>query len=192
MPLVLYVARSKVDPTQLCRGSELCIQEISERGLSDLVTVQEVEKVRQQVPLPPWIDGTPILVDTEEMIPLRGSVALRELRRMGPTKRGGVSRGPPPKPRKGVVEEESSMLGPVGGKEEMLPFPPAQNSMGGGGGGVEAPPSNTNRTSASLSRIHEEEEEEEDMVVYSDSDRPTNTGKVTEKDLQAFIASRKR
>lgn len=75
---VLYVGHDHDVPEDYCVGSVLCLSCV--RNLTSVqIRVQDTAILRQHATLPPWLDGTPILIDDEEGEPLRGTAAYRAL-----------------------------------------------------------------------------------------------------------------
>lgn len=75
---VLYVAHDASRPDALCPGSRACLNALG--ALRDECAVQVVDRMLENaLPLPEWLDGTPILVDTESRQALKGSDAYEYL-----------------------------------------------------------------------------------------------------------------
>ena len=74
---VLYVNRDKETPHAFAIGSQCCIDCFKQMDPS-VITVQDLSILRKNdVPLPDWIDGAPILVDRTANRVLKGSDAIR-------------------------------------------------------------------------------------------------------------------
>ena len=135
---ILYVGHDARNPTVFCPGSRQALSLIDENDLQDVVTVQSVERLRENLTLPSWLSGTPTLVIRSKRQALRGSSAVDHLRTMG-------------------AKEESS----------------------GDAWGMVAP-----GEAMHLGSERNFEPTQEDSSKY------TSESKVTEGDLQAFIARR--
>ena len=78
---VLYVNNSKASPSDLCPGSKLCMAEI--KSIQEDVHVQNISRLLEKgVPLPEWLEGSPIVVNTESKQAYKGTAALEFLRAM--------------------------------------------------------------------------------------------------------------
>lgn len=82
MQFVLYVGYDRSDPsrTRFCPGSRRAIELIDGSGLQDKVTVQSIDALRESMPLPEWLKGTPTLVCKESRKAMRGTAAIEHLR----------------------------------------------------------------------------------------------------------------
>lgn len=104
---VLYVGHDARDPQRLCAGSERCMPLVE--AIREDVAVQNVNLMLEGgVDIPAWLDGTPILVDTQSREASKGSSAVGRLEELA-----GLSApaAPPPQPR-GVGEVQG--LRPAG------------------------------------------------------------------------------
>ena len=79
---VLYVASDKLDPSQMCRGSSQCVSIAKHPNLKQHVLIQNVDILRKKQPLPPWLNGTPILVDRTTNQIIKGSPAIDTLKHL--------------------------------------------------------------------------------------------------------------
>lgn len=72
---VLYVNADRDSPSQLCRGSREAMK--LTKAIQEDVHVQNIQPLlKSGKPLPPWLDGSPILVDTTTKQAFKGSSAL--------------------------------------------------------------------------------------------------------------------
>lgn len=79
---VLYVAprANGRGPEEKCRGSQAALALIE--AFREDVDVQDVSELQQRGDeLPPWLDGTPCVVDTARKLAFKGSDAIEHLRR---------------------------------------------------------------------------------------------------------------
>lgn len=78
---VLYIAQSRRNHDEFCPGSKAAIE--AAHAAQSSVLVQNVDvMIERGVELPPWLDGTPILVNTEARQALKGSAAIAYLREL--------------------------------------------------------------------------------------------------------------
>lgn len=78
---ILYVGRDKDDVDEFCPGSLVCLC-LVEKLSSVEIQVQDCSILRQTSELPGWLDGTPMLINERERVPLRGKDAINILRNM--------------------------------------------------------------------------------------------------------------
>ena len=140
---VLYVNADRDSPSQLCRGSREAMK--LTKAIQEDVHVQGIQPLlKAGKPLPPWLDGSPILVDTATKQAFKGSSALEVL--------SSATKPPPPSEKK-----NEDILGMISPGE----------------------------------RAHFDESGFEDFSPPLPKDGETlREGKVTESDLQAYIAKR--
>lgn len=78
--MVLYIAKDKKDPSNYCKGSEMCLK-ILEALPSDYINIQDCDKLKNKnVNFPKWLDGTPILISKINGEIYKGTGALEFLR----------------------------------------------------------------------------------------------------------------
>lgn len=77
---VLYVGSDKNDKSRPCPGSEECLT--LARRIADQVSVQDCDVLRKKQTLPAWLNGTPILVNRNDPVPLRGTDAIEALSKL--------------------------------------------------------------------------------------------------------------
>jgi hypothetical protein len=105
----LYVAKDNDDASAYCKGSTVCINML--KSLSNVpVTVQNVHVLMASQTLPPWLDGTPILVDTGSSRIYRGSDALFQISTMMSEE---VQRREASSPKANAVEEAEEYIDDV-------------------------------------------------------------------------------
>lgn len=76
--MILFVAADHAQPDRKCPGSRACIRVVSQSKLD--VQVQDVaDAIDIDGELPPWFDGTPILLDEVSGAVYKGSKALHVL-----------------------------------------------------------------------------------------------------------------
>lgn len=80
---VLYVAADHEDSSAYCRGSRVCL-DLVKRLPDGAVLVQDCDVLQKTQPLPRWLNGTPMLVDTATMRRLKGSRAIAKLSDLTP------------------------------------------------------------------------------------------------------------
>jgi len=78
---VLYVGYDRSDRTRtrFCPGSRRAIELVDEANMQDQITVQSVDALRESMPLPEWLKGTPTLVSKESRKAMRGTAAIEHL-----------------------------------------------------------------------------------------------------------------
>ena len=91
---VLYVNKCYSDMTQYDVGSSQCLKIIE--SMKDRVLVQDIDSILENdVELPSWLDGTPILVDTKSSTAHKGenavSTLLDELNKLASEKKQTVT-----------------------------------------------------------------------------------------------------
>lgn len=87
---VLYTNKSYTTPGELCPGSKECVRLAANRP--DIL-VQNVDTILASgVELPPWLDGTPTVVDMAKSAASKGDAAIKLLESLGGTS------APVPKP----------------------------------------------------------------------------------------------
>lgn len=75
--IVLYVARNKTNPSEYCKGSQMCIK-IAQVLPDNYVNVQDCNKlIEKQIELPAWLDGTPTVVHKHSGDFYKGTIAVR-------------------------------------------------------------------------------------------------------------------
>lgn len=75
---MLYVGKDKMSPDFFCPGSTVCMSLTS--NLQDEIEIQDTSILRNSGErFPDWLNGTPILIDTETNLILRGTQAVRYL-----------------------------------------------------------------------------------------------------------------
>lgn len=79
---VLYVASDRLNPSQMCRGSSKCMSIAKHPSLKQSVLIQNVDILRKKQPIPPWLNGTPVLIDRTTSQIIKGSPAIDTLKEM--------------------------------------------------------------------------------------------------------------
>lgn len=93
---VLYTNKSYAQPGELCPGSKECVRLC--KGRAD-VLVQDVDAIlRSGVDLPPWLDGTPTVVDMKTSQAAKGAAAIQMLEKLPAAGGGGGAAAPVAKP----------------------------------------------------------------------------------------------
>lgn len=79
--MILYVAKHyKKD--EYCIGSQKCISLIQSKNI-DSIDIQDVNKlINENIKLPNWLDGTPILVDKETGEVFKGTDAVQKINKL--------------------------------------------------------------------------------------------------------------
>lgn len=74
---MIYIGSDRDGSGRFCPGSRECVGLIrASSSLSRMTRIENVDIIRREnIPIPPWLDGTPILVDTVLKLILRGTVA---------------------------------------------------------------------------------------------------------------------
>lgn len=81
-PYILYIAPDVHDASRFCPGSRAAVDLMEERAM-DGVLVQNVQVLRQRgAKLPPWLSGTPTLVDKAQSVAFKGTQAVRRLQEL--------------------------------------------------------------------------------------------------------------
>ena len=75
---VLYVGHDRENPVDYCPGSVLCLSCVQKLRYTN-IRVQDTAILRKHSALPEWLNGTPILIDDENGMPMRGIEAYRFL-----------------------------------------------------------------------------------------------------------------
>ena len=82
---VLYVGRSADDPSRACPGSAVAAMLVEQ--VRDAVHVQDTEELLRRGKLPPWLDGTPVLVHRASRYAFKGSSCLTQLQAVAEERR---------------------------------------------------------------------------------------------------------
>lgn len=75
---ILYVSSDKTDPDVMCPGSIVCLA-MAEKIPDSIISIQNCDILKQKKKLPPWLNGTPILINEEEQVPYRGRDAMKQM-----------------------------------------------------------------------------------------------------------------
>lgn len=143
---VLYISQDKQNSEVFCPGSRECLKAIN--GNEAYVNIQNVDAMLERgIELPPWLNGTPILVDVESKRALKGSDAV-----------------------KGIVEIITNMNAPNQDSADIEVDEGPQGILPEG-----------------ERYLHEETPNQE---IINDRPQQTREGKITEEDLQAYMAQR--
>ena len=78
---VLYVNRSYTDPGAYCKGSSKCMHMLqANEAVKGVVSVQNVDDIlAQNIDLPSWLNGTPVLVSLATSTAIKGASAVQQL-----------------------------------------------------------------------------------------------------------------
>ena len=105
MSFVLYVATKYGDSSQLCDGSQICI-DIIKHIPPNVVTVQNCDVLRQKnVSFPSWLKGTPTLLVRSSNQVVTGGAAIATLHRLARHLSTNVPDEPAPPPATNVPRE---------------------------------------------------------------------------------------
>ena len=144
---VLYISQDKQNSEVFCPGSRECLRSIN--GNEGYINIQNVDAMLERgIELPPWLNGTPILVDVESKRALKGTDAVKGIVELITT-----INAPNPELSPDLEDDE----GPQG----ILPDGERY--------------------------LHQETPNQD---VINERPQQTREGKVTEEDLQAYMAQR--
>jgi len=78
---ILYVNKSYKDDGALCTGSQRCLASLAQSSAVDVQNVDDL--LADHVELPPWLDATPCLVDTNTSTASKGRAAVEACAAIG-------------------------------------------------------------------------------------------------------------
>tara|TARA_B110000046_G_scaffold130536_1_gene137084 strand:+ start:1410 stop:2030 length:621 start_codon:yes stop_codon:yes gene_type:complete len=189
---VLYVGRDKKDRDMYCPGSLVCLALVDK--IEPAIPVQDCSILLQTQVLPPWLNGTPILMDKTDPVPARGTDAVRVLQaHLKQQMQSAVSRAPsplPPPPPKPRTAGLSSRMTPTNTRQPATkPRDEPQGALEVQRGGGDM--------STGADVFFENADLEVDMMPSDtmqngqSSNAPLKDSKITEDDLQQFMEARK-
>lgn len=77
---ILYVARQHGNANVYCHGSQACISQLE--GAASIAHIQDIDILAEHEELPPWLNGSPLLVDTKTSDKFRGTEAVEVIRKL--------------------------------------------------------------------------------------------------------------
>ena len=181
---VLYVGRDRDDPSEFCPGSLVCMS-LVEKLDDDAIQIQDCSILRQSQELPDWLNGTPILIDRNSPMPLRGTQAVRMLQSIlkiqDERRSARAARPEKPKPP------------PRGAMPRMQPIATRQpSSQSQSHERQEQPPPNFGLLGTNDNEDDEDDVEPMDtMSNGAAANVQIRDDKVTEDDLQRYMEARK-
>lgn len=179
-PWVLYVGKSQKE-SDFSHGSALCMRIIEANNLQRFVVVQDCNSLRARgVEFPDWLRGVPTLIERSTMTSFAGSEAVIKLATVGAQVASHIANM-----QTRATEQHASSL-------------PESKSP--------TPSENTNRVSARRALVEEMRNDHEESAVADVEDDPlhvgdivstppseeTSTRRVTEDDMNKYLAERKR
>lgn len=173
---VLYVGRSKQDPTEFCPGSLVCIALLEK--LDEQIEVQDCSILRQSQELPDWLNGTPIFIDRNNPEPKRGSDAVRALQHLVASQ-GSASKATQ---RNAQVSQQSSGNTRMQPELTRMPGNPRENI-------TRHEPAESNTDVLPFGGFDDDDK----MDATSNGAQPNapiSNEKITEQDLQAYMQMR--
>lgn len=180
MEYILYIGRDKEDLSQFCPGSLVCMSLVEK--LQSKVQVQDCHILQQSRQLPSWLNGTPILVERNNAVPLRGTTAVRTLQELLKEQRESSH---------ATAQQTAHMQKPQGAMQRMQPQatrqPGAKESL------QEHRAEMQQQMQQQQRQLQNDESEEDEPLdtMANGQNAQLRDDKVTENDLQRYMEQRK-
>ena len=167
---ILYVGRDNETVSSYCPGSLVCMA-ILEKLHAD-IQVQDCHILRESTVFPEWLNGTPIFIDRDVGVPLRGKEAVRHLQALLKEEEEAMKYEEQQQQLKAKAKAPSQGASP----RMAQPVPPSRQP-------AEEEPLEVNAIDSG--------EEPMDAMANGAGNAPLRDDKVTDDELQRFMEARK-
>lgn len=172
---VLYVGHDRENPADYCPGSILCLSSVNKLHHTN-VRVQDTTILRQHSKLPDWLNGTPILIDDENGVAIRGIDAYRHLQSLVATEREHP-----------VVENKPDSASTAPPRMQAIP---TRQTASKKEGDMFVAPQQQQPSAQTVDTMGFDDDDAPQDATSHGVDSTMNNDKVTDQDLQRFMQQR--